>query len=197
MNSITISGILESLEFSHTIYDRPRYAGFLAVPRPSGVYDRIPIQMWGSDLTVGEAYTVTGEIRTNRYRGEDPQHPNKITYVMVLSVSPCDRDLCGTNTVAISGEVIYKSQIRFTPVTDKKIQTFQIFVPRRHHRSYPNIIAWESLADVLADMAVGYNVTVTGRLQSREYVKNGSVYRIHEICATGVIWLGKDSESNS
>lgn len=197
MNHIKISGTLESLYFSHTVCDRPRYEGVLKVPRSSGACDHIHIQMWDSSLTVGDAYMVEGEVRTNRYSGDNPQHPHKMSYVTVTSIAPCDPDSVGINEVHISGEVIYKSSIRKTPVSDKQIQPFQLFVPSKHHRSYPNIIAWEELAVTVANtISVNQIVSVIGRLQSREYVKDGAIYRIHEICATEVEYLGKDTESN-
>ena len=198
MNHIKISGVLENLYFSHTVLNRPRYEGILCVPRPSGVCDRIPVQMWETDLTIGHPYTVEGEVRTSRYKGEDPYHPNKITYILTHSITPCALEVCGQNEVEVSGSVVYKSNLRFTPITDRMVLGFQIFTPSKHHRSYISVVAWGKTAKTLAEnMPLEANPHIKGRLQSREYLKENNIYRIHEICATGVSWLGRDFESDS
>lgn len=197
MNHIKISGYLEKLYFSHTVLNRPRYEGILCVPRPSGACDHILIQMWETDLTVGNPYTVEGEIRTSRYRGEDPHHPHKITYVIAYSIAPCVPELIGQNEVEVSGTVVYKSNLRVTPITDRTVMGFQICTPSKHHQSYLNVVVWGRTAETLAEkMPMDVSPYIKGRLHSREYLKENSIYRIHEICATEVAYLGKDTKSN-
>ena len=110
---------------------------------------------------------VTGQVRSwNNHSGVGPR----------LVITVLARELAFTgddfeNTVTLTGTLCKEPTLRRTPM-GREISDMMLSVERRYGKSdYIPCIAWGAVARRAAGWAKGAAVTVTGRLQSRAYIK--------------------------
>lgn len=182
-NSLTLVGkITDEKKFSHEIYGEKFYVFDLSVPRLSGNADIIPItiseRLFKEDeLVVGMKAKVIGQFRSyNSYENERNR--------LVLTVFAKDIEFLEdqeTEIVAskdfVSNEVLLVGYICKTPIYrqtpfGREISDILLAVNRAYNKSdYIPCIAWGRNARFCSKMAVGTEVRITGRVQSRMYEK--------------------------
>lgn len=173
INQIRLCGTLETAPaFSHENHGRRFYRFLLAVERLSGAVDLLPVLAdWelldAADAAWGERILVRGQIRS--YNQPSPSGRRLIISVYAESMELCD--LPPENEVILTGALCKDPIYRRTPL-GREICDVMLAVNRPYHRTdYVPCIFWGRTARTVALCGVGDRLHLTGRLQSREYVK--------------------------
>ena len=172
-NHITLTGTLASLpEYSHQNHERKFFRFLLAVERLSGTEDLLPVLaaedvLEQAELFEGERFTIDGQLRS--FNNREPTGRRLILCVYALSMTTTDAPM--QNEAVLTGTVCKPPVYRQTPL-GRQITDLCLAVPRLYRRTdYIPCILWGRLAQQTAACAVGTLLTLTGRLQSREYIK--------------------------
>ena len=164
----------------------------LGVPRESGKADMIPVVFREDKLIDADVLKVTGEVHTKNKDG----HLDVYVYAREIAVGN-DKEI-GTNNININGFFCKNPVFRTTPL-GRKICDILVASNRDHYKSdYIPCICWGSKAEFAGELNVGANVSLSGRFQSREYVKHtddGEETRIaYEVSCGGVELLNESEE---
>lgn len=159
-------------EFSHSGTYGAYYKFPLAVRRLSGALDVLNIVI--PEGAVGAVDTgalprllVSGEVRT--YNNRSGVGPKLVITVLARALEPTDRDF--ENSVELMGSLCKEPKMRRTPM-GREICDLMLAVNRGYGRAdYLPCIAWGAVARRAARWGVGTPVAITGRLQSRAYIK--------------------------
>lgn len=147
----------------------------IAVPRMSGAVDLLPIRHYHGELH--QPVSISGTLHS--YNTADRHTP---LFIDVACSAPAT--IPGTNQVALYGYICKSPILRTTPA-GKQITNLLLAIPRENATSdYIPCIAWNGMG---ADLNIGDAVTLTGRLQSREYEKNHNTYTTHELSVSNII----------
>ena len=173
INDVYVLGTVEEQPvFVHNERGYGIHEGVLAVPRRSGEIDYIPFagtQETIGNLQVGDYVSITGVIR-HRDRSAFPASKRR-TVVYVDGVSYAERNWPAQNNVSLSGHVCRIPNFRTTP-RGRDLCELTIAVPRGNGpQDYILCIAWNDMAHVARNLAVGTGISVSGRFQSRRYTK--------------------------
>lgn len=158
--------------YSHTGRDGAYYKFPLSVRRLSGTEDVLNIVAHEELLERLEVESaprlrVTGEVRS--YNNRSGVGPRLVITVLARELTFTDDDF--ENTVTLTGTLCRAPSLRRTPM-GREISDMMLAVNRGYSRSdYIPCIAWGAVARRAAGWDVGAKVTVTGRLQSRAYIK--------------------------
>lgn len=173
-NVVELCGsIADKPKFSH-IGGSDNYFSFpLDIERLSGFVDTINIivrQDMLENLEIDDSrhLAVTGELRSfNNKRGDGSR--------LVISVFAKDiifTDDGDKNSIQLTGAICKRPNLRKTPM-GRQICDIMLAVNRRYGRSdYLPCIAWGRLAESAAELKVGDILSLEGRIQSRNYIKN-------------------------
>ena len=173
VNHITLTGALASApEYSHSNHGRRFYSFYLEVSRLSGAIDRLQILaseelLASTCVTEGEALTVEGQIRS--FNNRAPRGRKLIISVLAETIAVTDGP--HANQVILQGVICKEPVFRRTPL-GREICDVMLAVNRPYHRAdYLPCILWGRCAQEVSDYPVGTVLSITGRLQSREYLK--------------------------
>lgn len=172
-NRVILRGTLMGLpEFSHENHNRKFYRFLLEVERLSGTADILPVLaaedvLDEMDLFQGGRIEVQGQLRSFNSRASSGRRLILSVYAAALTTS----DEAPENRVELSGAVCRPPVYRRTPL-GREICDVMLAVNRPYHRTdYLPCILWGRTAQEAAQLPVGAQLTVTGRLQSRDYIK--------------------------
>lgn len=172
-NQVTIRGeLLELPQFSHENHGRRFFRFCLRVPRLSGTVDVLPVVaeesiLGQADLSSGQQFTVTGQIRSHNIRSDGRRH----LLIFVFASQIVCEDGEGINTVFLEGPICREPTFRRTPL-GREICDVMLCVPRTYQRTdYLPCITWGKTAQQVAACQVRDVLQITGRLQSRVYTK--------------------------
>lgn len=172
-NQIRLRGSIAELpRFSHENHDKRFYSFSLEVLRLSGNLDVLPIivpeqVLQSMELTDGSMLEVTGQIRT--FNNKAPTGRRLVISVYAESMQVCEGE--DLNQVYLSGRICKPPVYRQTPL-GREICDVMLAVNRPYHRAdYIPCIFWGKTAGEVGGCEVGDQLQLTGRLQSREYVK--------------------------
>ena len=172
-NRIELCGTLETLpEYSHTNHGRSFYRFSLTVERLSGTSDTLPViapedVLLRTDLFEGTCIAVTGQIRS--FNSKAPLGRRLLLLVYADEITTVED--APRNAVQLRGSVCKPPVFRRTPL-GREICDVMLAVSRLYRRTdYIPCILWGRLARIAADCPVGTGLILTGRLQSRDYVK--------------------------
>lgn len=173
VNHITLTGALASApEYSHSNHGRRFYSFYLEVSRLSGAIDRLqilaPEELLASTcVSEGDALTVEGQIRS--FNNRAPNGRKLIISVLAEAIAVTDGP--HANQVLLQGVICKEPIFRRTPL-GREICDVMLAVNRPYHRAdYLPCILWGRCAQEVSDYPVGTVLSITGRLQSREYLK--------------------------
>lgn len=173
INHIRLCGTLDSAPvFSHENHGRQFYSFFLAVERLSGTLDRLRVLadrtlLGEADCAWGERVLVTGQVRSYNQVTETGRH--LIISVLAESLELSDEE--PDDRVTLTGTLCRDPVYRRTPL-GREICDGMLAVSRSCRRTdYLPCIFWGRTARQIAGLTAGARITLTGRLQSREYVK--------------------------
>lgn len=108
------------------------------------------------------------------------------------------------NKVFLIGNLARDPELRYTP-SGIPVAKFAIAVNRPKNRSNPeknevdfiNIVAWRRLAEICGEyLKKGRPVSIEGRLQIRQYEKDGEKRTFTEVVAEGMQMLGRRPEAS-
>ena len=172
-NQVTIRGeLLELPQFSHENHGHRFFRFQLSVPRLSGTVDVLPVVaeesiLGQADLSSGQQFTVTGQIRSHNIRSDGRRH----LLIFVFASQIVCEDGQSINTVFLEGPICREPTFRRTPL-GREICDVMLCIPRTYQRTdYLPCITWGKTAQQVAACQVRDVLQITGRLQSRVYTK--------------------------
>ena len=188
-NRVILRGSLAGLPaFSHENHARRFYRFFLEVERLSGTADVLPViaaedVLNTMDLSGGGRIEVRGQLRSFNSRAPSGRKLILSVYAAELETS----DEGPENLVELTGALCKPPVYRRTPL-GREICDVMLAVSRPYHRTdYLPCILWGRTAQASAQLPPAAQLALTGRLQSREYVKllpGGSETRVaYEVSA--------------
>ena len=173
-NKVYIAGeVVSEPKFSHEVYNEGFYEFNLKVTRLSDSYDIIPVTVserivYIKSICVGDKICGNGQFRSYN-KLEDGKSKLMLTVFLRELLPYVDSD--NPNIIEITGYVCKEPIFRTTPFK-REISDVLLAVNRSYNKSdYLPCIAWGRNARYVKDFCVGDKVTVTGRIQSRDYQK--------------------------
>ncbi len=177
-NIAKISGnIIEKPIFNHTVYGEDFYIFKISVKRLSDTYDVIPVLVSErlidiSTLDLDVYIEVDGQMRSYNNFSQEEGKNKLLLMVFARQIEIYDiYDDRALNEVTLDGYICKQPIYRMTPF-GREISDILVAVNRNYNKSdYIPCIAWGRNAKFTKDLAVGTNVKLTGRIQSRFYQK--------------------------
>ena len=173
-NYAELCGVLgEKPVYSHTLKDDVFYTFPLEVERLSGAIDRINILiryelMESLELEEKQRILIKGELRS--YNNKSGQGSRLVITVLAKQISFTDEE--DRNVILLKGALCKPPNLRHTPM-GREICDIMLAVNRQYGRSdYLPCIAWGRNAQAVAELDVGSVIGISGRIQSRQYIKN-------------------------
>lgn len=173
VNQITLCGTLAAAPtLSHENHGTKFYTFPLEVARLSGALDTLQIIapeqiMEQCDPFCGERLLVSGQVRS--FNRRTPGGRKLIISVFAESIATCSAD--PTNEVYLNGVICKEPVFRRTPL-GREICDIMLAVNRHYRRTdYLPCIIWGRTAEAVSALPVGTSLSITGRLQSRTYIK--------------------------
>ena len=182
-NHIGIAGkVYSDFEFSHEVYGEGFYRFEVEIYRLSDVSDVLPVTISEriidmAKVRLGDWVYIAGQIRSyNNYVEEDRRNKLVLT-VFARDVELLEGEDPGSqldinpNDVFLNGFICKPPIYRTTPF-GREIADILLAVNRSYNKSdYIPCIAWGRNARYAGKLAVGSNIRIWGRMQSRPYQK--------------------------
>ena len=179
-----IGTVISEPQFDYECHGESFFSFFMKVKRTSGVYDvfRCSISSFLTQyVEVGKDLEIYGEIRTYNYTIDNKRKVN--VFVWVKEIYTPAPEAVNENTVLLDGSICKPPTLRTTPL-GRRICDVLLAVNRPHGlSSYIPCIFWGSSADKISELTVGDEISFRGRLQSREYEKDGEIRTVNEVSA--------------
>ena len=175
-NRVILCGQVEDTPvLSHINHAVSFYKFTLDVPRLSGQSDHLAVivtaeQLAQTPIVPGNTVTVTGQLRSfNNKSGEG----NRLV-ISVFAQELTSGSSTAFNEIQLSGIICKPPSLRRTPL-GREICDVILAVNRHYGRAdYLPCIAWGAVAQQVSLMRTGQRLTVSGRVQSRTYLKTVS-----------------------
>ena len=171
-NKVFISGeVISEPKFSHEVYGENFFEFDLKVSRLSESYDIIPVTvseklLVDSNIKIGTKICGNGQFRS--YNKIDEGKSKLMLTVFLREILPYTPSE-NPNYIEIVGYVCKEPVFRTTPFK-REISDVLLAVNRSYNKSdYLPCIAWGRNARFVKNFNVGDKVSVTGRIQSRDY----------------------------
>ncbi len=172
-NAARIVGfVADNLEYSHEIHGESFYKFFISSMRISENKDEIMVTVSerliaDMELEIGTKIEIYGQFRSyNNYSGEGSK-----LILTLFAKSICYSDDDCDNEIYLNGYICKPSIFRTTPF-GREIADILLAVNRAYGKSdYIPCIAWGRNAKYVQNLAVGTNIKIWGRMQSRKYQK--------------------------
>ena len=137
------------------------------VARPSGIVDQVPVNVPSN--VVGKRISLKGELLSaNTY-----DRKLKLCVYPTEIVESIDTDI---NKIHLEGFLCKNPNYRITPA-GRHITDLLIAVHHGRESSYLPCIYWGDASD----LNIGDMVSIDGRIQSREYLKNDIIHTVYEV----------------
>ncbi len=204
-NNASVSGvIIDKPVFSHEVYGEGFYCFNIKVRRLSDSFDTIPVTVSErltdlSDYEIGRLIRVEGQFRSYNSATQGSSVRLLLTVfareIFFLEEMP-END---QNVVELNGFICKPPVYRTTPF-NREIADFLLAVNRGYNKSdYIPCICWGRNARFCGKRAVGDQVRVSGRMQSRVYQKkfpDGTVQEktVYEVSVAKIEFLRKDED---
>ena len=173
-NRIVAAGRLDGEPvLSHEVMNEPFYTGTMLVKRLSGAVDRLPVTIPGKLLACvppldDHLLMMTGQVRSYNKVVDGAGRLMVTLFAQNISEAQENDTL---NKVTLVGALCKPPVYRSTPF-GREICDMMLAVNRAFGKSdYIPCIAWGRNAQYAARFSVGDRISLTGRLQSREYQK--------------------------
>lgn len=174
-NKVKLTGMIVSEpEFSHEVYGEQFFNLFLEVKRISGVADIVPLTISERLFNLEDKCTGTVVRVSGQFRSFNKHEENKNRLVLSVFVREIERvvnDYDEENEIEIDGFVCKDPVYRKTPL-GREIADILFAVNRSYGKSdYIPCIVWGRNAVYASGLPVGTHLKITGRIQSRKYIK--------------------------
>ena len=168
-------------EFSHENHGHKFYQFYLSVDRLSGTPDTlkvlVPEKVLLSAELNGSMLYVQGQVRSYHEYAPDRRHLRIFVFADWLQ----SRDAEPLNDITLTGTLQRPPTLRRTPL-GREICDLLLAVPRSYDRTdILPCIAWGRTAREISLLPPGQQLALCGRLQSREYRKEGERHTAYEI----------------
>ena len=172
-NRVYLRGtVVSEAVFSHEVYGEGFYELFVRVPRLSGQADTLPVTiserlMKSCDLHVGATLSAEGQFRSyNKLEG------GRSRLMLTVFVRDLVEDDTRNPNIILLGGYICKPPVYRTTPFNREIADLLVAVNRAYNKSdYIPCIAWGRNARFVQNLKVGDRIALSGRIQSREYIK--------------------------
>lgn len=182
-NVINVSGkVVSDYTLSHEVYSEGFYSFYLETSRLSQASDILPVTiserlLLSEDIHIGTYIELTGQIRS--YNSSNGIKNHLILTVFAKDIRVIEQlEQKAPNNVHLNGFICKPPIYRTTPF-GREIADILLAVNRAYNKSdYIPTIAWGRNARFANTLAVGDNIKILGRMQSRRYQKkleDGSV----------------------
>lgn len=179
-NQVEITGVIVSdYVYNHEVFGEGFYQVMVEAPRLSDNVDTIPVMVSERIVNVNEnnsgaLVSVKGQFRSYNKHTEDRTN-RLILYVFAREFDFLEADgqseYSNTNNLKMDGYICKTPVYRKTPL-GREICDFLLEVNRPYGKSdYIPCIAWGRNARFVGEMNVSQQLTVWGRIQSRNYIK--------------------------
>ena len=172
-NYAEISGKLVELPtLSHESRGEQFYKAVAAVQRLSGTVDNLNViirekLLRGLLLQENTPIHIFGQVRSFNNKSGDGARLVISLFARDIIAEPCEE----RNDILLRGTICKPPTLRKTPL-GREISDFMLAVNRKYGRSdYLPCIAWGQNAREISAKPVGTTLTVSGRFQSRQYIK--------------------------
>jgi single-stranded DNA-binding protein len=174
-NKVKLTGtIVSEPVFSHEMYGEQFFNLFLEVKRISGVADIVPLTISERLFNLEDKCTGTVVRVSGQFRSFNKHEENKNRLVLSVFVREIERvvnDYDEENEIEIDGFVCKDPVYRKTPL-GREIADILFAVNRSYGKSdYIPCIVWGRNAVYTSGLPVGTHLKITGRIQSRKYIK--------------------------
>ena len=176
-NQVSVAGeIVSEFVFSHEVFGEGFYSLYIQVGRLSESYDVIPLMVSERLMDVKKDYRgkyieVLGQFRS--YNRHESSRNRLVLSVFAREISLCEEEqnCIKPNHIYLDGYICKNPVYRKTPL-GREIADLLVAVNRPYGKSdYIPCIAWGRNAKYAESLSVGDNISVWGRVQSREYQK--------------------------
>lgn len=176
-NKVVITGFINAgFELDHVVFGKEFYKSHIVSCRESGTEDVIPVILQDRKMEqkpedyANKYVRVEGEFRSHDFRGN--QDRKKFLYVFAREIKIIESDYkSDTNEIFLDGYLCKEPVYRKTPF-GREIADVIIAVNRFNKKTdYIPCIFWGRNARMASSTKVGTRLGITGRMQSRNYVK--------------------------
>lgn len=169
-NSISLVGTVKELKFDHFNNDNDIYRLVISTDRLSGISDEVRVNVgWyllhSKEVKVGDRIQVEGTIRTYR---KDSHLIMVVVAKQIITENVSEQD---RNVATVDGFICKPPIFRATPLGRYILDLHIAHNDDYGRSSYIPSIMWGQLAHKYKDITIGEGISVTGRLQSRKYIK--------------------------
>ncbi len=176
-NTVELTGlVVGEPTFNHEVFGEKFYQIMLEVRRQSDNTDTLPVVVSERLVDIGsikvdQYMRVAGQLRTFNKHSEEHHRAKLIISVFAREIEEVEEYSDDQNSVVLRGFICKEPNFRTTPL-GRDICDVLLAINRPYGKSdyIPNI-AWGRNARYMGNLSVGTEVTVTGRLQSRTYIK--------------------------
>jgi primosomal replication protein N len=174
-NAVLTGVVLSPPTISHRSYGETFYGFALGIDRKSGYRDVIPVivserLIWNLEFEPGDCVGILGQIRTYNEELEGRNRLNVVVFAREFRYCE-DTGIEHENRISLEGFICKKPIGRISPL-GREICDIMLAVNRMYNKSdYIPCIAWGRNAGYASSLSVGTKISITGRIQSREYRK--------------------------
>lgn len=159
------------------------YSSIISVARASGVDDKILLR---SSTQLSGFVNVRGYVRTYKSRFKNCRTSQEVLVKGVIQYSESEWDSLDEvskqlNSVDYIVTLLSKTKLRVTPSKRRIVDLYLGYSISVDRYDKIQAIAWGRLAERLDKMENGIRLHVKGRLQSREYIKEGETVTVREV----------------
>ena len=175
-NQATIIGkIVSPFTLSHKKYGERFCLMDVFTKRLSDSGDRIPIMLSEQLVDVTQDYTgefvkISGQFRSYNRHGRSKNRLLLAVFAREIVFLKEEPEQMETNTLLLKGYLCKPPVYRKTPL-GREITDLLIVVNRSYRSDYLPCICWGRTARYASNLTIGTYVSITGRIQSREYIK--------------------------
>lgn len=176
-NQEMINGeIISAFSYSHEVFGEGFYTVDVKVHRLSGAADIIPVMVSERIIDVNEDccgcfVEVNGQFRSFNRIGEKKNKLELFVFAKEFCLTYGNGENAKTNHIFLDGYICKKPIYRKTPL-GREIADLLLAVNRPHGKSdYIPCVCWGRNARFASQFNVGERIQLTGRIQSREYMK--------------------------
>jgi len=187
-NKVDAIGIINSeLEYSHEVYGEKFFSFIIKIKRLSAEFDYLSCIISEriidlSKLKIEKLVNISGQYRS--YNNITSSGNKLILAIFVKNITVLHRtndkdinniknlqDNIYVNSILLNGHICKQPTYRSTPL-GRDITDVLLAVNRNYNKSdYIPCIAWGRNAKFAGSLTVGTNITIIGRIQSRQYKK--------------------------
>ena len=179
-NNVELVGeIVSDFRFSHEVYGERFYFVDVAVKRMSETIDYLPllISEYLIDVNtnhIGEIIHVTGQFRSYNRHEELKNRLVLSVFVREIEFIEEETEEMKSNQIILDGYICKDPIYRKTPL-GREIADLLVAVNRSYSKSdYIPCICWSRNARHASGLPIGTHLKITGRVQSRDYIKHHS-----------------------